>query len=89
MTRTFGNPERKAADAPAFNFMEAEERDFWLDILEANLLDERYTVADDDEVHFKISALGRMRFRLNELETMLMELDEFRDGLGKIIGPRL
>ncbi len=69
--------------------METEEGDFWLDILETNLTDENYETAGDDETHFKLAAIQKLRRRHEELETMLTELGEFRRGLEKIIAGRL
>lgn len=61
----------------------------WLDVIEANFLDADYCVATDDQTHFKLAAIHRLRTRNKVLETALSKLDNLRDEIGKIIGPVL
>lgn len=63
-----------------------EDARYWLEILEANLLDADYRVYSDSETHFKIAAVRRLIDRNEELEAALQVVNNFKDGLNKAIG---
>ena len=69
--------------------MKQDDDNFWLDILEANLLDANYCVATDSEVDFKLAELRKMMARNEVLETALgrcyKELQAVKDTLGKVL----
>lgn len=66
-----------------------EEVKWWLEILEANMLDNEYRVSTDSETHFKIAALRRTIERNEQLEEVLSRMNALRNEIGEIIGKAL
>jgi hypothetical protein len=69
--------------------MTLEEAVFWLECLEANLLDADYRVYGDSETDFKLAAIQRLTERNAELEAVLQKVDNWRDELNKVVGKAL
>lgn len=71
------------------NKLTNEDIRYLVKMLKIELRKATYTAASDSERHLKIEALDAILKRNDELEVMLTELDDLRDGLAKIVGRRL
>lgn len=84
-----GNEEKENEMLRVVVKMDLDEARYWLEALEANLLDADYCVSGDSKTHFKIAALRRVMQRNVETENALFTaydaIEKVKGILGKVL----